>query len=187
MGARLQWASLLLLMSVGTAHAAQLGVLWQFDRAFVPAPGYFVVTATQVGGGQQQLKVPLHAPGACTRLPGGTEDHFCTVLACPAPGSIVAYWVQAVWPDETTGPVEVVTCWFRPGPEACVCQDPATMIPASLPPLVAAPMPPAPTPPPLQTTPPPLPQRTAEGLNLQQIAALPALPTLPPLPARGGT
>jgi hypothetical protein len=121
------------------------------------------------------------------RLPGGTAADFCTELACPKPGTVAAFWVQAVWPEETSDPSNIVTCWFQPGPKPCDCQDPAKAIPQHPlppPPLVTT-RPPV-TLPVLTTTPPPLPQRTAEGLNLLPVGELPPLPTVPPIPEGGG-
>ena len=164
-----------------------LALLWEYDRHYTPAPEVFVISATQAGGApQQQFRVAPAAPGACTRLPSGAGDSFCTVLACPTPGSVVAYWVQAVWPDQTSAPSNIATCWFRPGDAQCICHDPALAVPPAPPPPPVGPSSPLAGLPPRQTAPPPLPQRTAEGLNLLPIGTLPALPTLPPLPASGG-
>ena len=183
---RASLALLLLLWSATPVQAVSLGVLWTFDCPWRPAPGVFLLTATQANGAQQQFQVRPSAAGACTRLPHGTAEDFCTTLACPVPGSIVAYWVQAVWPEETSGPREVATCWFQPGPAACTCQDPATAIPPMVePPPLPAPMPPPAAPPPLTTIPPPLPQQTADGLDLRPISDLPLLPSVPPLPTSG--
>src|SRR5207249_1960178 len=114
-------------------------------------------------------------------------EDFCTVMACPAPRSVVAYWVNAVWGDQVSGPSNIATCWFKPGDPGCTCHDPAEAVPPAPPP----PPPVATVPPPLTlsvltTTPPPLPQQTAEGLHLLPVGALPYVPSAPPIPATGG-
>ena len=157
-----------------------LALLWDFDRGYAPAPEAFIITVTQAGAAPQHFRVAPAAPGACTRLPGGTADDFCTELACPTPGTIAAFWVQAVGGEDSSAPSNIATCWFAPGDAPCTCQDPAHATPPQ----------PPPPPPDLtrtrQTTPPPLPQRGPEGLNLLPVGALPPIPTAPPIPASGG-
>jgi hypothetical protein len=156
-------------------------LLWEYPRDVTPGPEAFVLTVTQSGAPVQQFRVPLAAPGACLTLPTGEPDSFCTLLACPKPGTVAAFWVQAVREEETSDLSNIATCWFEPGPQACACQDPATVI-------TRLPAPPPPPPPDLTltTTPPPLPQRGPEGLNLLPIGALPLVPTVPAIPTIGG-
>jgi hypothetical protein len=169
----------LLLSAVSPAWAV-LGILWEFDRSYTPPPDAFLLTVTQSGAPPQQFRVALAAPGACLTLPTGEQDSFCTRLACPKPGTVAAFWVQAVLGEETSDLSNIATCWFEPGPQACACQDPARVLTQLLPP---------PPPPPdltLIASPPPLPQRTADGLNLLPVGDIPPLPTLPPMPTSGG-
>jgi hypothetical protein len=157
-----------------------LALLWEYPRDVTPPPDTFLMTITQSGAPPQQFRVALAAPGACLTLATGEQASFCTLLACPKPGTVAAFWVQAVLGEETSDLSNIATCWFEPGPQACACQDPPT---------VSTRHPPPPPPPPaltLITTPPPLPQRTAEGLNLLPIGPLPTLPSVPALPTSGG-
>src|ERR1043165_3552256 len=155
-----------------------LALLWEFPRDYAPAPDTFLVTATQAGAPPQQYRVAFNPPGACQRLDAEAVEAFCTVLACPAAGTVVAFWVQAVASTGTSVPSNIATCWFPPGEAGCHCHDPQEAIP----PHPVAP-PPPPTLPRLSTAAPPLPQRSAEGLHLLPVGDLPLLPTVPPVPA----
>jgi hypothetical protein len=168
-----------LLLSSGQPTWAALPLLWEYPRDVTPPPDTFVLTVTQSGAPPQQFRVALAAPGACLTLPTGEPDSFCTLLACPKPGTVAAFWVQAVLGEETSDLSNIATCWFEPGPHACTCQDPAKVITR----LLTPPPPPDLT---LITPPPPLPQQGPEGLNLLPVGALPTVPTIPPLPMSGG-
>src|SRR5262245_40814248 len=166
--------SLSLLGWVALAAAAPAPT-WQYPRTYAPAPDAFVLTAVAASGSQQQYRVAPAGVGACTRIPGASADDFCTVLACPPPDSIIAYWVHAVWGQKTSTPSNIATCWFKPDDPTCGCQNPEDRpLPSE------RPQPPTSTPPltmpPLVTTPPPRPQQSAEGLNLLPIGTLPTLP-----------
>src|SRR5262245_22168264 len=81
------------------------------------------------------------------------------------------------------------TGWFKPGDIGCPCHDPAeaTASVASPPPPPQVTTGPPATLPVLSTTPPPLPHRTAEGLNLLPVGELPPIPTAPGAPAAAAT
>jgi hypothetical protein len=161
-----------------TSLVLSLALLWDFDRMWTPAPDAFLLTATQAGAPTQQYRVAFNPPGACQRLDAEALDAFCTLLACPTAGTVVAFWVQAVASTGTSVPSNIATCWFPPGEAGCHCHDPQEAIP---------PQPVSPPPPPnaplLSTVVPPLPQRSAEGLHLLPIGDLPLLPVVPPVPA----
>ena len=164
-------------------QVARRGLDWEYDRTLLPPVTGFVLAAVDGRGGVQQFQVAPAQPGACAGASSATDETFCATVACPAGGTITAYWVQAVTPTESSAPSTIVTCWTPPHTPACPCLDPAQAPPGqSLPPA----LPPALPPPPVSTAPPPLPQRGPEGLNLLPIGTLPAVPTLPPLPPRGG-
>jgi hypothetical protein len=175
----------LLLGWASTASGKALGLLWDFDRDYQPAPEHFLLSVTQSGVEPQQFKVPWSDLSACLALDPASREAFCTLLACPAPGTVAAFWVQGVWPDQT-GPVEaeeILTCWFPLSPKGCPCRPLKEGTPRRPPPPTITP--PAELPP-LQTTPPPRTQQTAEGLNLLPVGEMPPTPTAPPIPTSGG-
>jgi hypothetical protein len=161
---------------------------WEYERTFTPPVTGFVLTAVDGRGGVQQFQVALSEPGACDGVGSATDETFCTSVACPASGTITAYWVHAVSPTATSPLSNILTCWTPPNTSACLCLDPSQAPPGqALPPATppALPAPPSELPP-LSTEPPPLPQRSAEGLGLQPIGALPELSTIPQVPPSGG-
>ena len=160
-----------------------LSLFWAYDPAVQPPPEAFVITVTQGGAADQQFRVAPSPPGACDALPTGPGEQFCTQLACPRPGTVAAFYVEAVWSDQVSPRSEPVTCWFASNPATCHCQDPAPAHPPQA-------SPPAPTPEPtlpIGAVPPPRPQQTAEGLNLHPIGPLPTLPIIPAIPPSAGT
>jgi hypothetical protein len=173
---------LLLLLSFTLTHAApndaQLPLLWDFPRTYTPPPDSFIVTATQAGASPQQFRAALSPPGACiaaTKNGKTTDDTFCTLMICPPPGAVVAYWVQAQWGEVFSEQSNIVICWFKPGQDACTCTDPKDI-------LSAPPPPPMKPPASILQTPPIHLITSAEGLNLvKQTPTLPVM-TIPPLP-----
>ena len=150
-----RYGLVLVLLIVQAASAArsktEVTLMWEDDAT----PTRFLLTVTTSGSAPQQFQVAPSAPGACAQLPTATPHSFCTMVACPAKGTVTAYVVQADFGGTLSTPSNTVTTS------------------------------PPPTLPVLTTTPPPLPQQTAAGLNLQPMGRLPQVPSAPPIPATG--
>lgn len=183
-------ALLVLLSVVPPAWGQRRQLAWDFVRELTPPTKGFGIAAVGGNGSIQQFQVAPSEPGACDWAGAATEgrETFCTTVACPAAGSITAYWVQEVSDLGMSVPTNILTCWTPPHVPTCPCLDPGQAppgqgLPPSLPPVM---QPPASLPP-LSTDPPPLPQRSAEGLHLQPIGPLPVLSSIPTIPPSAGT
>jgi len=186
-----RWAVLSMCLSVIPVFAAppleQLGLAWEFTRAYTPVPDTFILTITQAGVAPRQMKVALSAPGACVTFPHGVEDTFCTVMACPAPGTVAAYWMQAQWGTTFSDHSNILTCLFKYEGTKCVCIDPKDIKPLPPPPPPPRLPDPPKNPPALVTTPPLHPTTSPIGLNIAtQMPTLPPM-TIPPLPTGGAS
>ena len=133
---------------MGMALWLALGLLWQFDRAYTPAPSAFIVSYTTTDGQQvAAMSATPSAVGACVSLGGeATSDTYCTAWPqCPAPGVIV-FWVQAVWGEEDSEKTNLLTCLFDAA-QPCICLDPVTYVPVPGAPVIVPPLPPGEIPP----------------------------------------
>jgi hypothetical protein len=172
----------LLCLLLGTplpGQAVQIWAIWELDLGGHAPPTSFVLTvASPTGVG---VPPPMTVPyAACTTVPNAPRGSHCAPVGCP-PAGTYAFVVQAQYPEGLSAPSNLATCTLTPL-TGCTCVAEGLALP---PPSV--PLPSVPVLPVLVTTPPPLPQQTAEGLNLLPLGALPPLPAVPPLPQTAAT
>jgi hypothetical protein len=203
MAANNRWLpALLLLLLPHISQAQQLVFIWQFPRDLAPPPDNFILAQTETGKPEQQAKVALSPEGACPGVVENVHDTFCAAEPrCPAPGSIVAYWVYAQRGAEFSTPSNIATCYTKPG-EPCVCHDPLAAgppPPSSAPPSSPAPASSSPTPANPPPASPPAPPTLVESPPPTLVTAAPAPHTvataspiiplfqIPPAPQNAGT
>ena len=150
-------------MILGAALATAFVLLFEYPRAYQPAPSHFLIPATHAGL-TDTLRVVPSPPGACAPWADGDPDTVCAAWpGCPAEG-VMALHVHAVWGDTLSAVTDDVPCQFRASqPCECLPVDVSTAAPITVPILAVAPPPSSPVLPP------------AEG---------PGAPTPTPIPAR---
>lgn len=136
-----------LLLIPHLAMAQTLGLVWDFPRSYQPTPASFHISYTSSAAPEaiiDEMTVPPSAPGACATFGSTDADTYCALWpTCPTPGTIMIFWVQAVWGSETSDRSNIALCHFtRERP--CECQDPGRDVP----PPPTPPVPPVPLPPP---------------------------------------
>jgi hypothetical protein len=127
-------------------QAAVLGLAWEFPRDYADQPASFRISYTSSatpGVDMDAMSVPPSAVGACTAFADATANTYCAVWpVCPAAGTVILFWVQAVWASGVTSDASnIANCLFLAA-QPCACLDPGQEIP-----------PPPPEPLPSTTTP----------------------------------
>jgi hypothetical protein len=175
---------LVVLLVAQSAQAAptQIWATWDLDLGTHPPPLQFILTVTSPTGAAvpPAMTVPY---GTCQQPQHKADAAYCAPIGCPPVGTY-DFRVQAEYAqDGLSAPSNVATCIMQASPNVCVCQEKEGKVIAPEPPpeplveldpaLVEG----------LDPTPPPLPQQTEEGLDLQPVGSLPLLPHAPPIPA----
>jgi hypothetical protein len=140
---------LTVLLLSSNAHAAQLLLGWDFPRDYPDQPASFRLSYTSSAAPEARIDamaVPPSAVGACDAVPSATEDTYCAHWPeCPAPGTVILFWVQAAWGDVVSTHSNIVSCQFVAG-RPCVCVDPSLDPPPGVSSPGPAPLPPETTP-----------------------------------------
>ena len=145
-----------LLLIPAPVLAATLLLIFEFPRAYQPQPASFHIsytTSVDATGTIDEMTVPLSAIGACGGGPDTTEDTYCAAWpACPADGTVMLFWIQAVWAAGESGPSNSLLCQFSAA-HPCECLAPGQEAPGAA--LASAPVPTsrAPVAPPAETQP----------------------------------
>jgi hypothetical protein len=172
------WVVALILVAT-PVQAAQIWAMWELDLGAHAPPVAFVLSATSPSGAPvpPDMRIPWQQC-ALTGQPAGT---YCAPIGCPTAG-VYEFQVRAQFAEGLSDPSNTFRCTLIP-PGGCNCVD------ALLGPVPVVPPPPVPVP--IQPvglgTPPPLPQRSAEGLGLLPIGPLPAIPQVPTMPSSAAT
>jgi hypothetical protein len=156
-------------MILGAALATAFVLLFEYPRAYQPAPSHFLIPATHAGL-TDTLRVVPSPPGACAPWADGDPDTVCAAWpGCPAEG-VMTLHVHAVWGDTLSAVTDDVPCQFRASqPCECLPVDVSTAAPITAPILAVAPPPSSPVLPPggdraLQRPRPSLPEASRSGL-----------------------
>lgn len=119
--------------------ATALVLLFEYPRAYTPAPSHFLITATQAGL-TDTLRVVRGTPDACAPWQGSGPETICaTWPGCPGEGPMT-FRLQAVWGDVHGAPTGEIVCQFTAlAPCECLAPTPPAVSPA-LPPERATPL-----------------------------------------------
>jgi hypothetical protein len=171
------------------AYAKQIWAVWDLDLGDHAPPTHFVLTVTSPTGAG--VPPPMTIPWKTCTQPDMPSTSFCAPIGCPPTGTYV-FVVEAQYDDGLSAPSNTYTCTIPTSSSVCDCTQsnpkpsaPSPPAPAP-PPTIAMPAPPAPPPgmtsePPagMTTEVPPLPQQSAEGLDLQPVGDYPPAPVTP--------